>query len=129
MNRDTFHILVNAYCARTGQPFTDPAADHCVLSPPPGRQAVILAWDAAQEEVVLIAQVGERPVALDDQGAMALLSDAYLGQNLGGAAAGIDPDSGALVLWRRLPACGLTADALHHAILRTLSAAQACLEA
>ena len=66
-----------------------------MLSPPPGRQAVILAWDAAQEEVVLIAQVGERPVALDDQGAMALLSDAYLGQNLGGAAAGIDPDSGA----------------------------------
>ena len=44
MNRDTFHILVNAYCARTGQHFTDPAADHCVLSPPPGRQAVILAW-------------------------------------------------------------------------------------
>ena len=94
-------------------------------SPPPGRQAVILAWDAAQEEVVLIAQVGERPVALDDQGAMALLSDAYLGQNLAapppasirtaapGAGAGCRP--------------GLTADTLETAIQRTLSAARACL--
>ena len=82
--------------------------------------------DAAQEEVVLIAQVGERPVALDDQGAMALLSDAYLGQNLGGAAAGIDPDSGA---WCCGAGCrpGLTADTLETAIQRTLSAARACL--
>ncbi|KGD89229.1 hypothetical protein JL37_23355 [Achromobacter sp. RTa] len=126
MNIDTFLALVNAYCSRAGLPPASLENEHCVLLPQPG-QAVILAWDAAEEEVLVLAPVGSEPVELDGESAVQLLGDAYLGQNLAGAAAGIDPQTGGLVLWRRLPAYGLTADRLERGIQRTVVAAQACL--
>ncbi|MGY6271298.1 type III secretion system chaperone [Achromobacter denitrificans] len=125
MNIDTFLALVNAYCARAGLPPAVLDHEHCVLLPQP-EQAVILAWDAAEEEALLLAPVGAEPVELDEEAAIQLLGDAYLGQNLAGAGAGIDPQTGALVLWRRLPGYGLTVDRLERAILRTIAAAQAC---
>lgn len=126
MNIDTFLALVNAYCTRAGLPPAVLENEHCVLLPQPG-QAVVLAWDAAEEEVLLLAPVGAEPIELDGEAAIELLSDAYLGQNLAGAAAGIDPQTGGLVLWRRLPGYGLTADRLERSIQRTVAAAQACL--
>lgn len=126
MNIDTFQALVNDYCARAGLPPAQFDADHCVLMPDPD-QAAILAWDETEQEVLLLAPVGAQPITLDGDAALQLLGDAYLGQNLGGAAAGIDPHTGGLVLWRRLPAYGLTADSLTRAIQRTAAAAQACL--
>ncbi|MCY1209175.1 Tir chaperone protein (CesT) family protein [compost metagenome] len=126
MNIDTFLALVNAYCTRAGLPPAVLENEHCVLLPQPG-QAVVLAWDAAEEEVLLLAPVGAEPIELDGEAAVELLGDAYLGQNLAGAAAGIDPQTGGLVLWRRLPGYGLTADRLERSIQRTVAAAQACL--
>lgn len=126
MNIDTFLALVNAYCTRAGLPPAVLENEHCVLLPQPG-QAVVLAWDAAEEEVLLLAPVGAEPIELDGEAAVELLGDAYLGQNLTGAAAGIDPQTGGLVLWRRLPGYGLTADRLERSIQRTVAAAQACL--
>lgn len=126
MNIDTFLALVNAYCTRAGLPPAVLENEHCVLLPQPG-QAVVLAWDAAEEEVLLLAPVGAEPIELDGEAAIELLGDAYLGQNLAGAAAGIDPQTGGLVLWRRLPGYGLTADRLERSIQRTVAAAQACL--
>ncbi|MCW0206419.1 MAG: type III secretion system chaperone [Achromobacter sp.] len=126
MNIDTFLALVNAYCTRAGLPPAALENEHCVLLPQPG-QAVVLAWDAAEEEVLLLAPVGAEPIELDGEAAVELLGDAYLGQNLAGAAAGIDPQTGGLVLWRRLPGYGLTADRLERSIQRTVAAAQACL--
>ncbi len=125
MNIDTFLALVNTYSTRAGLPPAELHDEHCVLMPQP-EQAVILAWDGAEDEVVLLAPVGAEAAALDGESAVELLGDAYLGQNLGGAAAGIDPQTGGLVLWRRLPAYGLTADRLERAIGRTVTAAQAC---
>ncbi len=126
LNIDTFQALVNDYCARTGLPPAQFDADHCVLMPEPD-QAAILAWDDIEQEVLLLAPVGAVPIALDGDAALQLLGDAYLGQHLSGAAAGIDPQTGGMVLWRRLPAYGLTADSLARAIHRTTAAAQACL--
>ncbi|SSW67216.1 type III secretion system chaperone [Achromobacter veterisilvae] len=126
MNIDTFLALVNAYCTRAGLPPAVLENEHCVLLPQPG-QAVVLAWDAAEEELLLLAPVGAEPIELDGEAAVELLGDAYLGQNLAGAAAGIDPQTGGLVLWRRLPGYGLTADRLERSIQRTVAAAQACL--
>ncbi|SSW65076.1 type III secretion system chaperone [Achromobacter agilis] len=125
MNIDTFLALVHTYCTQAGLPPAALENEHCVLLPQPG-QAVILAWDAEEEEVLVLAPVGSEPVALDGESAAELLRDAYLGQNLAGAAAGIDPQTGGLVLWRRLPAYGLTADRLARSIQRTIVAAQAC---
>ncbi len=124
MNIDTFRSLANDYCARAGLPAPVFDGEHYVLSPLP-EQAVILAWDAQAEEVLLLAPVGTHAVSLDNEAALRLLQDAYLGQHLEGAAAGIDPDSGGLVMWRRLPGYGLTADRLQHYIGRTVAAAQA----
>lgn len=128
MNIDTFQSLANDYCVRAGLPAPVFDGEHYVLSPLP-EQAVILAWDAHAEEVLLLAPVGTQAASLDEAAALRLLQDAYLGQNLEGAAAGIDPDSGALVMWRRLPGYGLTADRLQHYIGRTVAAAQAAQDA
>lgn len=124
MNIDTFQSLVHDYCQRARLPAPVFDGEQCVLAPLP-EQAVILAWDESAEEVLLLAPVGAQAVHLGEAEAIRLLQDAYLGQNLKGAAAGIDPDSGGLVIWRRLPGYGLTADRLRHYIGHTVDAAQA----
>ncbi|WP_448685129.1 type III secretion system chaperone [Achromobacter xylosoxidans] len=124
MNIDTFQSLVQDYCQRAKLPAPVFDIEQCVLAPLP-EQAVILAWDESAEEVLLLAPVGTQAVPMGEAEAIRLLQDAYLGQNLKGAAAGIDPDSGGLVIWRRLPGYGLTADRLQHYIGHTVDAAQA----
>ena len=128
MNIDTFQAFANDYCARAGLPAPLFDDEHCVLSPLPD-QTVILAWDEHAEEVLLLAPVGAKAADLDGEAALRLLQDAYLGQNLEGAAAGIDAETGGLVMWRRLPGYGLTADWLQHYVGRTVAAAQAALSA
>jgi hypothetical protein len=118
-----FHSLLQNYCHLTHLPA--PALDgvSCVLEPkdsPP----VVLAWDEERDDIVIIVPLGDRPVELDAVEARELLLAAFVGQNLNGAAIGIDPNTGVLSLWRRLASESASLARLSLDIERTCETAQ-----
>ena len=99
-----FPGLVQRYCQSVRLP--SPTLDNgalCVIEPEDSR-AVILAWDEERDDIVIIVPLDTQATELDRQQAHELLCAAFVGQNLRGAALGIDPTTGVLTLWRRLAA-------------------------
>lgn len=118
-----FHALLQNYCQLNHLP--TPALDgvSCVLEPK-GRLPVVLAWDEERDDIVIIVPLGEQPVELDMVEARNLLVAAFVGQNLNGAAIGIDPDTGVLTVWRRLASGAASVQRLALDIERTCETAQ-----
>lgn len=118
-----FHALLRNYCqlARLPTPVLEDAS--CVLEPadsPP----VVLAWDEERDDIVIIVPLGEQPVEPDAVESRNLLLAAHVGQNLDGAAIGIDPKTGVLTLWRRLASAAATVQRLALDIERTCGTAR-----
>jgi hypothetical protein len=118
-----FAALVQNYCQLSHLP--PPAIDDVsfVIEPREGPPAVI-AWDEERDDIVIIVPLGERPVELDLDQALELLGAAFVGQNLNGAAIGIDPGTGVLSLWRRLASEGASVERLRLDIERTCETAR-----
>ncbi len=119
-----FAALVHNYCQLVQLP--TPALDNgvsCVIEPKDG-PLVILAWDEERDDIVIIVPLGEQAIELDSQQAHDILSAAFVGQNLNGAAVGIDPTTGVLSLWRRLASEAASLSRLALDIQRTSQAAE-----
>ena len=95
----------------------------CVIEPRDG-PPVVLAWDEERDDIVIIVPLGDKPAELDQQDACNLLGAAFVGQNLNGAAIGIDPSTGVLTLWRRLASEAASVERLALDIVRTSETAR-----
>lgn len=118
-----FAALVDNYCQLTQllSPQLDGAS--CVIEPREG-PPTILAWDEERDDIVIIVPLGDQPIQLELQEARELLDAAFVGQNLNGAAIGIDPNTGVLTLWRRLASAAASLDRLALDIERTCETAR-----
>lgn len=118
-----FASLVRNYCrsARLPMPVLSHGISCCIE--PPGRPPVVIAWDEARDDVVIIIPLSEQPMPLSAERAQDLLSAAFAGQDLDGAAVGLDPATGVLSLWRRLASEAATLTRLALDIERTSATA------
>lgn len=119
-----FPGLVQRYCQSVRLP--SPVLDNgalCVIEPEDS-SAVILAWDEERDDVVIIVPLDTRSAELDRQQAHDILCAAFVGQNLRGAAVGIDPTTGVLTLWRRLACEAASLSRLTLDIRNTVEVAQ-----
>lgn len=116
------HSLAHDYC-RFAQ-LSDPQCDgaQCIIWHSAER-AVVVEYDDGQAELAIVVPTAIRHGQCDADQLLALLTDGYLGQGLGGAAIGVEDATQAVVLWRRIPVFGLTFDSLARYIQRTVDAA------
>ena len=119
-----FAGLVHSYCqaVRLPSPRLDSGVT-CVIEPD-GSPAVVLAWDEERDDVVIIVPLDTEAAELDRQEAHDILCAAFVGQNLRGAAVGIDPTTGVLSLWRRLASEAASLSRLTRDIRNTIEVAQ-----
>ncbi len=119
-----FPTLVHNYCQWASLP-TPPLSNGCsCVIVTEGAPPVVLAWDEEHDDIVIIVPLSEKAHQLDAQEAYEILCAAFVGQNLNGAAVGIDPATGVLSLWRRLAGEAASLERLARDIKHTTTAAQ-----
>jgi len=118
-----FAALVQNYCrsAQLPAPVLINGVSCCIEAA--GRAPVVIAWDETRDDVVIIVPLSEQPMPLSVERAQELLSAAFVGQDLDGAAIGLDPATGVLSLWRRLASEAATLTRLALDIERTSATA------
>lgn len=113
---EDFKTLARAGARLAGLPEPLFDADGQALLPLGDDLTLILAFDEADGDALLILPLTAGAGRVEGHEALRLLEAGYLGQGFGGAAVGLDPVTRTPVLWRRLPVQGLTAERLARAI-------------